>query len=282
VTLVPTAELVRRAQVAGAGVPAFNIVTLEHVEAVAEAAERSGADLILQISENAVRFHHGQLHPLASAAAAVSRASSADLSLHLDHVTDLALLEQAAGAGMSSVMFDAGALPYSENVAATSKASALARAAGLWFEAELGYVGGKCGSPSSAHEPGVRTDPAEAEEFVAACRPDGLAVAVGSTHAMTERTARLDLTLVQELAGLLDVPLVLHGSSGVSPADLRAAARAGMRKINVGTALNLAYTSAVRQDLANDPAATDPRRYLRSARERMAAAVIDFVSVVSA
>ena len=98
-----------------------------------------------------------------------------------------------------------------------------AHAARLWVEAELGYVGGKPDAPQSAHAAGVRTDPDEAAAYVAATGVDALAVAVGSSHAMTTRTAQLDIDLVAALAAQLPVPLVLHGSSGVAPAELRAA-----------------------------------------------------------
>ena len=141
-------------------------------------------------------------------------------------------------------------------------------AQGIWVEAELGAIGGKGG----AHTPGVRTDPQEAADFVAATGVDGLAVAVGSTHAMTSQTASLDCDLVRAIASVVPVPLVLHGSSGVPREQLREATRAGIRKINVGTALNLAFTGAVRAALA-DEALTDPRRYLGPARDATAASV---------
>src|SRR5581483_3151701 len=117
---------------------------------------------------------------------------------------------------------------------------------GLWLEAELGYVGGKPDQPQSAHGAGVRTDPDEARDFVAATGVDALAVAVGSSHAMTTRTATLDAELVAALHRAVAVPLVLHGSSGVPDDSLVTAIRAGITKVNVGTALNVAMTGAVR------------------------------------
>jgi fructose-bisphosphate aldolase class II len=184
------------------------------------------------------------------------------VSLHLDHVQDDELLRQAATAGFGSVMYDASTLDYDKNVAATRAAREWAHAHGIYLEAELGEIGGKDG----AHAPGVRTDPAEAAEFVAATGVDALAVAVGSSHAMTSATAQLDLDLVARLAERLPVPLVLHGSSGVPVPTLRAAVAAGIRKVNVGTALNVGYTAEVRQYLAADGAVTDPRKYLAPAR----------------
>lgn len=271
--LIPTADLVRDARAAGTAVVAFNVITLEHVEAVVRGADDVPAPVVIQISENAVKFHAGLLLPLARAAAAMARTADVGVALHLDHVTDLGLLRQAVDAGFSSAMFDAGDAAYPDNLARTAEAVRWAHANGLWLEAELGYVGGKPDAPVSAHAAGVRTDPAEARQFVRDTGVDALAVAVGSSHAMTTRTARLDLRLIGELAAAVPVPLVLHGSSGVPDDELARAVDAGIRKINVGTALNVAYTGRVRQALDRDTAVVDPRKYLAGARTAMAAEV---------
>jgi fructose-bisphosphate aldolase class II len=159
-------------------------------------------------------------------------------------------------------MFDRATLPYDENVALTARVAADAHAAGLWVEGELGEVGGKNG----AHAPGVRTHPDEAVAFVAATGVDLLAVAVGSSHAMRERTAAIDLDLVARLASAVPVPLVLHGSSGVPDAVLADAVAAGIRKVNVGTVLGVVGTTRLREELTANPDAVDPRKYLRGVR----------------
>jgi fructose-bisphosphate aldolase class II len=274
--LVGTADLVNRARSMGRGIAAFNVITLEHAEGIVQGAERAGTPVILQISENAVKFHRGQLRPIAAATVAVAAAARVDVSVHLDHVEDTTLLRQAAATGLSSVMFDASRLDYADNVAATKAAADWARENGLYIEAELGKVGGKDG----AHAPGARTDPQEARAFVAATGVDALAVAVGSSHAMTDRTAALDLDLVGRLATALPVPLVLHGSSGVPDHQLRAAVGAGMVKINIGTILNVAFTRAVRATLSADERLVDPRTYLRPGREEIAAVVARLAGVV--
>jgi fructose-bisphosphate aldolase class II len=281
--LVRTGDLVHAAAKTGSAVTAFNVITLEHAEAILTGADAAGADVgvILQISENAVRFHHGRVRPLAAAVAALADELATPAALHLDHVQDEELLRQAADAGFSSVMFDAGALPYAENLERTRAAAGWAHANGLWLEAELGYVGGKPDAPKSAHAAGVRTDPDEAVDFVARTGVDALAVAVGSSHAMTTRTASLDVQLIATLAEKVPVPLVLHGSSGVDDENLKRAVRAGIRKVNIGTALNLAMTGAVRNRLDADPALVDPRTYLAAGREAMAEAVHRLSLVVS-
>ncbi|MGW2047180.1 class II fructose-bisphosphate aldolase [Streptomyces sp. NPDC001858] len=266
--LTTTGELVTRAHTAGTAVAAFNIITLEHIEAVVEGAEAAGASVVLQVSENAVKFRQGRLLPLARAAAAAAERAAVPVALHLDHVQNADLLGQAADAGFGSVMYDASRLPYAENLAATRIAVDRAHAQGLWIEAELGEIGGK-----GAHVPGARTDPAEARAFVAESGVDALAVAIGSVHAMTARTAALDHDLLARLSAALDVPLVLHGSSGVPDGELRAAVAGGIAKVNIGTALNQALTGAIRDHLATHPDAVDARTYLSAGRAAMARTV---------
>ncbi|NBM16744.1 class II fructose-bisphosphate aldolase [Streptomyces sp. GC420] len=276
-TLTGTGELVAQARAAGHGLGAFNVITLEHAEAIAAGAERAGRPAVLQLSENAVKFHGGRLAPIAAAMGAVARESDARLGLHLDHIESAELLHAAHRAGFGSVMFDASKLPYAENVRATAEAVRRGHERGLWVEAELGRIGGKGGD---AHRPGVRTDPAEAAAYAAATGVDALAVAVGSSHAMTERTAALDHGLISRLRDAVPVPLVLHGSSGVPDDQLRRALAAGITKINIGTALNTAFTTAVRAHLNAHPAVVDPRAWLAPAREAMAETVARYLALL--
>jgi len=270
-TLVSTAELVSAARDSGAPVFAFNVVTLEHAEAIAAGATTAGTSCIVQVSHNTIAFHNGP-EAILAATLAVARVAEVPLAVHLDHITDPDLALRAAELGASSVMFDAGALPYADNVASTAEVAQRAHNLGLYVEAELGYVGGKPDAPASAHAAGVRTDPGEAAAYVAATGVDALAVAVGSSHAMTDKTAALDHELIGALRDAAVVPLVLHGSSGVPDDELRAAVAAGMTKINVGTALNVAFTGAVRGALAATDK-VDPRPYLSAGRDAIAAEV---------
>lgn len=271
--LVGIAEIVSSAK---AGVGAFNVIQLEHATAIVAGAEAAGAPVVLQISENAVRYH-GALEPVALATLAVARHAAVPVAVHLDHATDRALVEEAVELGLGSVMFDASALPDAENVAATAQVVAHCHAHGVWVEAELGEVGGKDG----VHAPGARTKPHEAVDYVARTGVDALAVAVGTSHAMTTKDAVLDLALIAELHAAVPVPLVLHGSSGVSDDNLRDAVRHGMKKINIATHLNKAFTGAVREYLANDPKVVDSRKYLKAGREAVAREVTHLLGVLS-
>ncbi|MEU7299620.1 class II fructose-bisphosphate aldolase [Streptomyces sp. NPDC007189] len=280
--LASTGDLVTAAAARRSAVAAFNVITLEHMEAVITGAESAGAPVVLQVSENAVKFRYGRLLPLARAAVAAAERAGVPVALHLDHVQSEHLLRQAPDAGFSSVMYDAARLPYADNLFATRAAVDWAHAQGLWIEAELGQIGGKDGRPPlDAHAPGARTDPDQARDFVAGTGVDALAVAVGSVHAMTTRTAALDHALIKRLAAALPVPLVLHGSSGVPDDGLTAAVAGGIAKVNVGTALNAAMTGAIRDHLAAHPEAVDSRTYLSVGREAMAREVRRIIGVLS-
>lgn len=225
-----------------------------------------------------MKFRSGRLLPIARAASASAEAAGVPVGLHLDHVKSSELLRQAVDAGFGSVMYDAAQLPYAENLEATRSAAEWAHANGLWIEAELGEVGGKDGAaPPDPHAPGARTDPDEARRFVADSGVDALAVAIGSSHAMTSRTASLDHGLLGRLAKAVEVPLVLHGSSGLPDAELAAAVAGGIRKVNIGTALNVAMTEAIRTHLT--PA--DPRPYLTAARTAMAATAAAMIAALT-
>jgi fructose-bisphosphate aldolase, class II len=281
VTLAGARDLIDAAVSAGRAVPAFNVISLESAEGIVTGAERAGVAVLLQVSANAIAWHGGRLEPIVAACRELAVTAAAPVGIHLDHLEDAALarhaIEQAGRLGIGSIMFDASREDYESNLSSTRAIAGAAHAAGLWVEAELGEVGGKDG----AHAPGARTDPQEAREFVAATGVDGLAVAVGSSHAMTDRTAQLDDALIRALASAVPVPLVLHGSSGVSDAGIAAAVTAGIRKVNVGTALNLAWTSALRAGLAGSPEARDPRRYSATAREDVAALVAHLCGVIA-
>ncbi|AZS38307.1 putative fructose-bisphosphate aldolase [Microbacterium lemovicicum] len=255
-------------------VGAFNFIQLEVAEAIVAGAERAGTGVILQLSQNAVAFHGG-MAPAATAALRLAAASDVPVVVHLDHATDEALVDEAIALGLPSVMFDGAHLSDDENVARTAAVAGRAHAAGVWIEAELGEVGGK-----GAHAPGVRTDVEDAAAFVAATGVDALAVAVGSEHAMLERTAALDEDLIARLAERAGVPLVLHGSSGVSDAGIDRAIAAGMRKINIGTHLNVVFTGVVRAELLAHPDVVDPRLYVRPARDAVAAEVARLLALI--
>ncbi len=241
--------------VAGArgGIGAFNVIQLEHAEAIVRGADDAGLPAILQISENCVRYH-GALAPIATATLAIAEAASVPVAVHLDHAVDADLVREAVELGIGSVMFDASALDYEANVAATAAVVGYCHRRQAWVEAELGEVGGKDG----VHAPGARTDPGDA----------------------LTRDAALDEDLIAALRDAVPVPLVLHGASGVSDDGLARAVARGIVKVNVGTQLNKAFTAAVRDYLAGNPDVVDPRKYLEPGRAAMAAEVARLLGVL--
>lgn len=269
-------DLVTQAYQAGTGIGAFNVIHLESAEAIVAGAETAGLPVILQISQNCVAYH-GALEPILRGTLAVAGAGSVPAAVHLDHAESEELVRQAVGLGVSSVMYDGSALDYADNVRRTAAVAATCHDAGVWVEAELGVVGGKGG----VHAPGVRTDPDQAAAFVEATGVDALAVAVGSQHAMTSRDAALDHELISALRAKLAVPLVLHGSSGVSEDNLARAVGAGMTKINLSTHLNRVFTEAVRAYLRDHPGVVDTRKYVAPARAAMAAEVATILRLLA-
>lgn len=245
-------------------VAAYNVIQIEHAEAYVRAAEQTRLPVVMQISENCVRYH-GSLRPIASATLALADACGQAVVVHLDHATDPALVDEAIEVGLTSVMFDGSQLPDAQNRELTAQVVARCHARGVSVEAELGEVGGKDG----VHAPGVRTDPVEAARFVADTGVDALAVAVGSSHAMTQRTASLDTALIRDIAAQVPVPLVLHGSSGVPDEGLVEAVAAGMAKVNIATHLNQVFTRAMLARL-EEAHTVDTRKYLGAAREAVA------------
>jgi fructose-bisphosphate aldolase, class II len=265
-TLARLTEVLAPAAASGIGVGAFNVFSIEHAEAFTIAAETAGTPVVLQISQNAVRYH-GALAPIGLATLALARNGTVPMVVHLDHVTDESLVDEAVSLGFGSVMFDASTMPYADNVGSTAAMVRRCHDSGIDVEAELGEIGGKDG----VHGSGVRTRPDEAADFAEATGVDALAVAVGSSHAMTERHVALDLELISALRAVVPVPLVLHGSSGVPDEELVRAVKFGMTKINIATHLNQVFTHSVRATLAANPDMVDSRRYLGPAREAVAA-----------
>jgi fructose-bisphosphate aldolase class II len=267
--------LVLNAKNAGTAVGAFNVILLEHAEALVAGAQIAKLPVILQISENCVSYHKA-LKPISVATIAIAENASVPVSVHLDHAESEDLVKQALDLGYDSVMFDGSKLSYADNVAASARMAALCKSYGATLEVEIGEVGGKDG----VHAPGVRTNPLEAKAFAEATGADLVAVAVGSSHAMTTRDATLDFDLIAEIARTVSVPLVLHGSSGVNDPDLQKAVQAGMSKINIATHLNNVFTHEIREALNANPKLVDPRKYIAPGRDAVATEVARLLTLL--
>ena len=230
-------------------IPAFTTYTFESTRAVCEAARRTGLPVILAAGSSS--FRAAGREPLAAATLAAAHASPGAIGVHLDHATELAEIGACIDLGYSSVMIDGSALPFEENVAVTRAVVERAHAAGAWVEGELGGMGGDEDRSSEA-EARERTDPGQAAEFIERTGVDALAAAVGTVHGYTSRPVHVDVERLAAVRAATGVPLVLHGASGLSDAELQAAVAAGVAKVNVNAELRRAYLDALRAALAED------------------------------
>ncbi len=253
-------ELLADAEAHGYAVPGFNVSNIELALGVLDAAEARCAPVMLQF--NASNFEHfGGIEVAGAAARTLAAQASTPVAVHLDHGGSAAVLRAAVRAGFTSLMFDGSTRPFERNLSDTREAYIIALAAGLALEAELGHVGGR--EPGVVTSEAVLTDPQAARRFVDETHVDALAVSVGTAHGMAG-AVRLDL--VRELrAAVHGLPLVLHGGSGVSPEDLRAAVHAGIRKVNISTEIHSAFARAIADARGNDP-----RPALKAARAAVA------------
>lgn len=240
--LVRGVEMLEQARAQRRAVPAFTAYSLEAIQAIRGAAEAAGLPVI--VSAGASSFRAVGAAPLAAAALAAADASAVPAGVHLDHATDLELIGRCIDLGYTSVMFDGSALEFDENVRLTREVVERAHADGVWVEAELAGVPGDEDASSDAAA-GELTDPDQAAEFVERTGVDVLAAAVGTVHGLTTVPMELDVDRIRRIAAVTRVPLALHGASGLTAAELRAAVDAGIAKVNFNAELRRACVDAL-------------------------------------
>lgn len=283
-SLVNILPWIRRAQEEGWAVGAFNANTLEQVQAIVAGAEAEHAPALIQISHRALLHVGGGnallgLRYMSEIGKIAAQSVRAPIGLHLDHA-DADEVLVAMGLGFTSVMFDGGELPFEANVAETQRLRAISRGLDVCLEAEIGAVP-RVDASGKLDEAVALTEVDEAMAFVAATGVDTLAIALGSVHAVRTKSVSLDLDRLREIRAAVDVPLVLHGSSGVTDEHIRQGIALGLCKVNVATQLVQAFTGAVRGALA-EPNEIDPRRYLGPARAAMTERVRERIRMVGA
>ncbi len=230
--LVHMKQLLCQAQAENRGCGAFSVGNMEMVQGAIQAAEELNTPIILQIAE--VRLKHSPLHLMGPMMLQAARESKVDVAVHLDHGLTLDTVRRALELGFTSVMLDASALPFEENVAAVQEVVALAKPYGATVEAELGLVGG---SEDGSSDHGVRcTDPDDAAEFVRQTGIDALAVAIGNAHGNYPVAPHLAFDVLEQIQQRVEIPLVLHGGSGITDRDFQRAISLGIRKVNIATA----------------------------------------------
>ncbi|MGQ9557648.1 MAG: class II fructose-1,6-bisphosphate aldolase [Desulfurispora sp.] len=262
---VPVDVLLKRAEEGQYAVGAFNCNNMEIVQAIVAAAEAERAPVILQASQGAIKY--AGLDFIVAMARQAAEKASVPVALHLDHGTSFAQVMQCIRAGFSSVMIDGSKLPLEENIALTRQVLAVARAVGVSVEAELGKIGGTEDDISVADWEAMLTDPEEARYFVEQTGVDSLAIAIGTAHGRYKGEPRLDFDRLARVRSLVQVPIVLHGSSGVPDEAIRRAIALGVRKVNIDTNIREAFVAAARRVVDAHPEEIDPRKILGPARE---------------
>ncbi len=265
--LVPMSQILLKAQKEGYAVGGFNMNNLEYLQAIIETAEEEKSPVIVQLSEGALKYV-GMEYAVALVKAA-AEIVSVPVALHLDHGSSFAKIMECIRHGFSAVMIDGSKLPFDENIALVQKVKEAAGAIGVTVEAELGAVGGTEDDHHVDAREASMTQPEEAKTFVEETNVDALAIAIGTAHGQYKGKPELDFDRLEAIRKIVDVPLVLHGASGVYDEDIQKAISMGICKININTDFQLVSTAKMREILNNDEKVYDPRKILGPAREVM-------------
>ena len=269
-SFVTSEKMLLDAQKGGYAVGAFNVENMEMVMAVIAAAEELRAPLMLQTTPSTIKYAGLDMY-LSNVKAAAERAS-VPVCLHLDHGDSFDLAMRALRTGYTSIMIDGSHNVFEENIAVTKAVADACRPSGIPVEAELGKVGGKEDDLDGGEGNGY-TDPLEAKEFVERTGVTSLAVAIGTAHGVYKGVPKLDLDRLAEIRKVVDIPLVLHGASGLSEEAVVESIKRGLCKVNFATELRIAYTDGVKEFLAANPDAFDPKKYGKVAMEHVKAIV---------
>ncbi|MBB6455413.1 tagatose 1,6-diphosphate aldolase GatY/KbaY [Salirhabdus euzebyi] len=275
--LVNTKEMLLHAQKNGYAVPAFNIHNLETVQVIVETAAELKSPVILAGTPGTFNYA-GRDYIQAIAEAAASR-YSIPIALHLDHHETLEDIQASVKLGTKSVMIDGSHHAFEENIAIVKEVVEYAHQHGATVEAELGRLGGQEDDLVVDEKDSFYTDPEAAVEFVERTGIDSLAVAIGTAHGLYAAEPNLDFDRLAEIQKRVDIPLVLHGASGISHADVRRSIELGCCKVNIATELKIPFSSALRNYLVENPEANDPRKYMAPAKEAMKAVVIEKIKM---
>lgn len=275
--LVNVDTLLSAAEEGGYAVGAFNCNNMEIVQAIMMAAEAEKSPVIIQASQGAIGY--AGLNYIVSLVKTAAEASTVPVALHLDHGTSFDQVIKCIGSGFTSVMIDWSKHPLEENIAVTNQILSVARPLDISVEAELGKIGGTEDNVTVTDREASFTDPDEAAYFVEQTGIRSLAVAIGTAHGQYKGVPKLDYDRLTEIKKRVNIPIVLHGSSGVPDEALREAVRLGVRKINIDTNLREAFTEGVREVVAAKPNEIDPRKILGPARERMAERVAEKIRI---
>ena len=273
--LVTSKEMLLKAQAGHYAIGAFNVENMEMVQAVLEAATELNAPVILQTTSSTVKYAGLPMY-LANGA---TRANMAPVpaAMHLDHGNSFELAMQALRTGYTSIMIDGSHYSFEENVALTKAVADACNPSGIPVEAELGMVGGK--EDDVEAEKDIYTNPDQAKEFVERTGISSLAVAIGTAHGVYTAEPKLDVERLSQIRAKVDIPLVLHGASGLTDEAVQECIKRGICKVNFATELRQAYTNAVKKVLTEKPDTFDPKVYGKAGREAVKQLVMNRILV---
>lgn len=254
--LVTSEKMLLDAQKKGYAVGAFNAENMEMIKAIIAAAEELKAPVMIQTTPSTVKY--GTLETFVAIVAAEAKKATVPVCLHLDHGSSFELAVRAIKEGYTSIMIDGSKLSFEDNIEVSKRVVDVAAPNGLPVEAELGKVGGKEDDLVAVAD--TNTDPEEARIFVEKTGISSLAVAIGTAHGFYVGTPVLDKERLSEIRKVVDIPLVLHGASGLSDEDVRDCVKRGICKVNFATELRVAYTDAGKKLLAEKPDTFDPKK----------------------
>jgi tagatose bisphosphate family class II aldolase len=261
--LVSSLELIKKARDNKKAIAAFNIHNLETIQAVIEGAYELNSPVIIQTTPGTLK--HAGIESVAAIVKALAGKYAIPIALHMDHCPSFDTIVQCIQNGYTSVMIDGAHHDYDENVALVRSVVKMAHAVGVQVEGEIGKIGGVEDDMFVNDADASYTIPAEAKQFVEDTGIDTLAVAIGTAHGMYKGEPKLDFERIAEIDGLVNVPLVLHGASGVPDEQVRRAIALGMAKVNIATELKNPMAAAIRGVLQN-PEENDPRNYMGAAK----------------
>ncbi len=273
--LVTSKQMLSDAQKGGYAVGAFNAENMEMVQAILAAAAELKSPVMIQTTPGTIRY--GGLEYYYANVSAGAALVGVPVALHLDHGSSFELASRAYRAGYTSIMIDGSKLPFEENVTVSHKVAEMCAAGGIPVEAELGTVGGKEDDRESQGD--IYTDPEKAAEFAERTGVFSLAVAIGTAHGFYARTPVLDVNRLTEIRKRVEIPLVLHGASGLSDEQVAECVRRGICKVNFATELRDAYSKGVKKVLRENPEVFDPKVYSKEGRERVKELVMHKIRV---
>jgi len=271
--LVTGSEILQDAHKNNYAVGAFNINNMEIVQAIIEAAEETNSPVILQASQGGLKY--AGVEYIAEMGKLAARNAKVPVAVHLDHGTDFDQVMLCIRHGFTSVMIDGSRFDLGKNIEVTKKVIEVAHAVGVSVEAELGKIGGTEDDITVDEREATFTDPEEAKRFVDETNVDYLAIAVGTAHGPYKGEPKIDFDRIKAIKEITNIPLVVHGSSGVPADSIKEAVSLGINKINIDTDLRIAFSNAVKEFIKENPENIDPRKILGPAKEAMKEAIIE-------